>query len=59
MKHEDRRNAKIHHPDVGKEELWRMTSSRTSIVDRNANLEVPRGLVGDIPNRYNYDIVLN
>jgi hypothetical protein len=45
LKHEDRRNAKICHPDAGKEELWQMTSARTSIADENGNLEVPRGLL--------------
>jgi hypothetical protein len=39
------RNTKIRHPDAGKEELWWMTSARTSIADGNGNLEVPRGLL--------------
>jgi hypothetical protein len=45
LKLEDRRNAKIRHLDAGKEELWWMTSARTSIADGNGNLEVLGGLL--------------
>jgi hypothetical protein len=45
LKLEDRRNTKIRHLDAGKEEIWQMTSARTSIGDGNGNLEVPRGLL--------------
>jgi hypothetical protein len=45
LKLEYGRNAKIRHPNAGKEELSWMTSARTSITDGNGNLEVPWGLL--------------